>query len=109
MFTIPGETEWTIILNKVAKTWGAFSYEKNKAEDLGQLKVKAAEAGAPVGTLVRDAFEPGKQAPGRPGVHRWQFRAVAEGSGAVRFVYRRSWEEDSAAARVFTVILSVKQ
>jgi hypothetical protein len=52
LFTIPGETEWTIILNKVAKTWGSFSYEKNKAEDLGQVKVKAAEAGAPVEQLT---------------------------------------------------------
>jgi predicted secreted protein len=27
----------------------------------------------------------------------------------VRFVYRRAWEDDSAAARVFTVTLSVKK
>lgn len=35
LFTIPGEKEWTVILNKVAKTWGAYEYEKNKAQDLG--------------------------------------------------------------------------
>jgi hypothetical protein len=27
----------------------------------------------------------------------------------VRFVYRRSWEDDAAAARVFTATLSVKK
>ena len=67
------------------------------------------QAGGPVGTLLRDAFEPGRQAPGQPGIHRWQFKVVAAGSGAVRFVYRRSWEDDAAAARVFTVTLIVKK
>jgi inhibitor of cysteine peptidase len=67
------------------------------------------QSGETVATLVRDAFEPGRQAPGQPGVHRWQFKAAASGSGPVRFVYRRSWEDDSAAARVFTVTLSVKR
>ena len=70
---------------------------------------RMAEAGAPVGTLVRDAFEPGRQTPGQPGVHRWQFKVVASGSGLVRFVYRRSWEDDAAAARVFTVTMRVKK
>jgi inhibitor of cysteine peptidase len=69
---------------------------------------RMAQAGGRVGTLLRDAFEPGRQAPGQPGFHRWQFKVVAPGSGPVRFVYRRSWEDDAAAARVFTVILSVK-
>ncbi len=27
LFTIPGEKEWTIIFNKTAKQWGAFSYK----------------------------------------------------------------------------------
>jgi hypothetical protein len=36
LFSIPGETEWTIILNKTAKQWGAYSY---KQED-DQLRVK---------------------------------------------------------------------
>ena len=70
---------------------------------------RMAQAGGPVGTLLRDAFEPGRQAPGQPGTHRWQFKIAAAGSGPVRFVYRRSWEDDSAAARVFTVTLSVKK
>ena len=47
MFVTPGETEWTIILNKVAKTWGAYDYDKNKAQDLGQVTVKADKLPAP--------------------------------------------------------------
>ena len=70
---------------------------------------RMAQAGGPVSTLLRDAFEPGRQAPGQPGIHRWQFKVAAAGSGPVRFVYRRSWEDDAAAARVFAVTLSVKK
>jgi inhibitor of cysteine peptidase len=70
---------------------------------------RMSQAGEPVGALLGDAFEPGRQAPGQPGIHRWQFKIVAAGSGPVRFVYRRSWEDDAAAARVFTVTLSVKE
>lgn len=36
-FTIPGEKEWTIIFNKVAKQWGAFKY--SEADDV--LRVTA--------------------------------------------------------------------
>ena len=67
------------------------------------------QPGGPVGALLRDAFEPGRLARGQPGIHRWQFKVVAAGSRSVRFVYRRSWEDDAAAARVFTVTLSVKK
>ena len=28
LFTIPGETEWTIIINKGAAQWGAFQYDE---------------------------------------------------------------------------------
>jgi inhibitor of cysteine peptidase len=70
---------------------------------------RMAQAGEPVGTLLHDAFEPGRQAPGQPGIHRWQFKVVAAGSAPMRFVYRRSWEDDAAAARVFTVTVRVKK
>jgi hypothetical protein len=40
LFTIPGEETWTLIVNKVAKQWGAFKYDAN--EDLGRVKMKAA-------------------------------------------------------------------
>ncbi len=39
LFTIPGEKEWTIILNKTAKQWGAFSYKPE--QDFLRFTVKA--------------------------------------------------------------------
>ncbi len=38
LFTIPGENEWTIIINKNAKQWGAFQY--NQKDDVVRFKVK---------------------------------------------------------------------
>jgi hypothetical protein len=38
LFTIPEKNEWTIILNKTAKQWGAYSYKE--ADDLLRFKVK---------------------------------------------------------------------
>lgn len=38
LFAIPGENEWTLIFNKVADQWGAFTY--NEAEDALRIKVK---------------------------------------------------------------------
>jgi hypothetical protein len=52
LFTIPGEAHWTIILNKVAKTWGAYDYEKNKAQDLGQTTAKIEKLSSPVEQLT---------------------------------------------------------
>jgi hypothetical protein len=40
-FAIPGEKEWTLIFNKVADQWGAFTY--NEAEDALRIKVKPVE------------------------------------------------------------------
>jgi hypothetical protein len=39
LFTIPGETEWVIIFNKVANQWGAYSYKD--AEDALRVNVKS--------------------------------------------------------------------
>jgi len=30
VFTIPGPTEWTVIFNKVAKQWGAYTYKADQ-------------------------------------------------------------------------------
>ena len=30
LFTIPGESEWTVILNSVADQWGAYDYQTEK-------------------------------------------------------------------------------
>ena len=38
LFTIPGENEWTVILNKTANQWGAYSYDEKT--DLLRFKIK---------------------------------------------------------------------
>lgn len=38
LFTIPDPKEWTLILNKTAKQWGAFKYDEGT--DLGRTKMK---------------------------------------------------------------------
>lgn len=38
-FAIPGQREWTLIFNKVADQWGAFSYDKNKDSDALKIQV----------------------------------------------------------------------
>ena len=44
LFSIPGEKEWTIIFNKTAKQWGAYSYKE--ADDV--LRVTAKSESAPM-------------------------------------------------------------
>jgi hypothetical protein len=41
LFTIPGNNEWTVILNKTAQQWGAYNYDSTK--DVLRLKVKPAK------------------------------------------------------------------
>lgn len=41
LFTIPEQESWTLIVNKVAKQWGAFKYEES--QDLGRVKMKVSE------------------------------------------------------------------
>jgi len=42
LFTIPNETEWTVIFNKVPKQWGAFKYD----QDQDALRVTTTPAAA---------------------------------------------------------------
>ncbi len=42
LHAIPGEDEWTIILNKNTDTWGAFFYDES--EDVARVKVSAKKA-----------------------------------------------------------------
>lgn len=42
LFTIPGEKEWTIILNSDLNTWGAYSYKE--ANDVARISVPATTA-----------------------------------------------------------------
>jgi len=41
LFTIPGEKQWTIILNSVLGQSGAFDYDKNKGSDVLSVTVPA--------------------------------------------------------------------
>jgi len=41
LFTIPEKQSWTLIVNKVAKQWGAFKYEES--QDLGRIKMTVSE------------------------------------------------------------------
>lgn len=52
LFAIPNETEWTFILNSTLKQWGAFSYDKNKANDVAQVTVPAKKLDAVVEQLT---------------------------------------------------------
>jgi len=49
LFTIPGENEWTIIINKDVKQWGAFKYKQE--DDILRVPVKPAKTSAPVETF----------------------------------------------------------
>jgi len=52
LFTIPGEQEWTLILNKNAKQWGAFDYDAS--QDLGRAPMTVEALSAPVEQLTID-------------------------------------------------------
>jgi hypothetical protein len=41
LFTVPGKDEWTVIISKGSKQWGAYAY--NEADDLARFKVKPAK------------------------------------------------------------------
>ncbi len=47
LFTIPNKKEWTIILSKTSKTWGAYTY--SEADDFARFKVKP--------TALKEALE----------------------------------------------------
>jgi hypothetical protein len=50
LFTIPNANEWTIILNKTTKQWGAYEYKQ--ADDVLRFKVKADKTSVPVETFT---------------------------------------------------------
>jgi hypothetical protein len=56
LFTIPGEKEWTLVVNKVASQWGAYKYEQS--QDLGRAAMKVSKSAQPVEQLTI-AIEPG--------------------------------------------------
>ena len=46
IFTLPSETGWKLIVNKVDKQWGAFSYDEK--QDLGRVAMKLGKTSPPV-------------------------------------------------------------
>ena len=50
MFSIPGESEWTVILNSAAEQFGAYSYDQ--ANDVARVTVKPIALAAPIETLA---------------------------------------------------------
>ena len=50
LFTIPGEDEWTIIINKGAEQWGAFQYDEKL--DVVRFKATPASLTKPMETFV---------------------------------------------------------
>jgi hypothetical protein len=50
LFTIPGETEWTVILSKVTDEWGSYSY--NQKDDQARVKVKPVAMAEPLETMT---------------------------------------------------------
>ncbi len=55
LFTLPGEKEWMLIVNKNAKQWGAYSYDAK--QDLGRTKLAVRALPTPVEqfTITLDA------------------------------------------------------
>ncbi len=50
LFSIPGKDEWTIILNKVAKQWGAYSYDAK--QDVLRFPIKPKKLDKPIETFT---------------------------------------------------------
>lgn len=60
LFMIDNGADWTLIFNKKWNTWGAYDYEKNKAEDALQVNVKAGTASPAVEKLSYSIDKNGK-------------------------------------------------
>jgi hypothetical protein len=52
LFSIPDPKEWTIILNKTAHQWGAYTYKQ--ADDVLRFKVKTLKLSEPMETLTME-------------------------------------------------------
>ncbi|HEX5081223.1 MAG TPA: DUF2911 domain-containing protein [Blastocatellia bacterium] len=58
IFTLPSETGWKLIINKVADQWGAFKYDEK--QDLGRVDMKVGKTSAPVEQFTITLAESGK-------------------------------------------------
>lgn len=59
LFTIPTEKQWTLVVNKTAKQWGAFKYDA--AQDLGRVPMTVTTAAKPVEQFTIELVPSGKQ------------------------------------------------
>lgn len=59
LFTIPTEKQWTLVVNKTAKQWGAFKYDA--AQDLGRVPMTVASSAKPVEQFTIEMVPAGKQ------------------------------------------------
>ncbi|MBL9216083.1 MAG: DUF2911 domain-containing protein [Opitutaceae bacterium] len=50
LFSIPGESEWTVILNRVSGQWGSYGYDA--ANDVARARVKPVALATPVETFA---------------------------------------------------------
>ena len=59
LFTIPTEKQWTLVINKTAKQWGAFKYDA--AQDLGRVPMTVTAGTKPVEQFTIELVPAGKQ------------------------------------------------
>ena len=59
LFTIPTEKQWTLVVNKTAKQWGAFKYAA--AQDLGRTPMSITTSTKPVEQFTIEMVPAGKQ------------------------------------------------
>ena len=57
LFTVPGKSAWTLVVNKKAKQWGAFSYDPK--DDLGRVPMQVTTSPAPVEQLTIELLQAG--------------------------------------------------
>lgn len=74
MYAIPGEEEWTIILNSKLNTWGAYQYDES--QDVARFKAQVKE-----GKSVQEAFGIGFEGSGGSGklLMAWD-KTIVEGN-----------------------------
>lgn len=58
LFTLPEKNQWTLVVNKTAKQWGAFSY--NPKDDLGRVPMIVGASAAPVEQFTIELTPAGK-------------------------------------------------
>lgn len=52
LVTMPGEKEWGVMLNSTLGQWGAYEYEKNKANNVAEIKVPVSMNKTPIEKLT---------------------------------------------------------